>query len=54
METIKIKPKKGLTVLDPTTYAPLKKSGETKPKNEYWLRRVADGDVEIIKNKGEK
>lgn len=54
METIKLKPKKNLTVLDPQSYRALRKNGENKPKNTYWLRRVADGDVEIIKTKENK
>ncbi|MBD3612431.1 MAG: DUF2635 domain-containing protein, partial [Hydrogenovibrio crunogenus] len=26
-------------------YEALKAAGETKPRNEYWLRRLADGSV---------
>lgn len=45
MQTFNIKPKKGLTVKDPETLAPLKAAGENKPRNAYWLRRLQDGSV---------
>ncbi len=50
-QTFKIKPKSSsVKVLDPQTLKPLKSVGETKPRNEYWLRRLMDGDVvEVIK-----
>jgi len=51
METFRIKPTSKTKVLDPITYQPLKPTGEEKPKNAYWLNRVKDGDVEIIKPK---
>lgn len=41
----KIKPSSTTPVLDPVTFQSLKKSGEEKPRNEYWLRRLADGSV---------
>lgn len=45
-QTFKIKPaKKSGTVRDPETYEALKATGETKPRNEYWLRRLAEGSV---------
>lgn len=50
-EEFKIKPTKPTNlalVLDPETYQPLAKKGEIKPRNVYWLARIADGDVEII------
>jgi len=49
MPTITIKPINGLTVLDPLTYVQLNESGEEKPRSEYWLRRLADGDVIEVK-----
>ncbi|BBN59319.1 DUF2635 domain-containing protein [Hydrogenovibrio marinus] len=50
-QTFKIKPaKKGLQVLDPKTRDPLDEAGEEKPRDEYWLRRLKDGDVVIIKS----
>ena len=45
-QTFKIKPaKKGGIVRDPNTYKALKATGENKPRNEYWLRRLAEGSV---------
>ncbi len=32
----------------------LKLDGEKVPKNSFWLRRIADGDVEVIKQGAEK
>lgn len=46
--TFKIKPKKGVTVKDPKTLEPLKATGESKPRNTYWLRRVNDGDCTVV------
>jgi len=51
MKTFKVKPKKGLLVRDPETREPLKDTGEEKPRDIYWLRRVAAGDVEEVKAK---
>jgi hypothetical protein len=51
-EQYTIKPTKKPTqalVLDPITKKPLKPEGEMKPKNAYWLSRIKDKDVEIIK-----
>jgi len=45
-DTLNIKPKAGLDVLDPVSFAPLAADGEAKPRNTYWLRRLRDGDVE--------
>lgn len=52
-----IKPANGVTVRDPETLDPLAESGELKPKNSYWLRRLNDGDIEVVepakkKNRG--
>ncbi|OEE30726.1 hypothetical protein A1QO_15450 [Vibrio genomosp. F10 str. ZF-129] len=46
--TFKIKPKEGVTVKDPKTLEPLKTTGESKPRNTYWLRRVKDGDCTVV------
>lgn len=48
MREMMIKPKGALLVRDPVTRAPLKKQGETKPRNTYWLRRIQDGSCELI------
>ncbi len=45
MQTIKVKPQKGLLVRDPETRQPLKATGEEKPRNPYWLRRIKDKSV---------
>lgn len=48
--TFKIKPKvKGTKVLDPETMKPLNATGETKPRNEHWLRRIKDESVVEVK-----
>ncbi|MDO9714301.1 DUF2635 domain-containing protein [Paracraurococcus lichenis] len=38
-------PKSGLIVRDPQTFASLPVEGREVPESEYWLRRLADGDV---------
>jgi Protein of unknown function (DUF2635) len=43
--TMRIKPKPGLIVRDPVTYRPLAVEGEDKPRDQYWMRRLRDGDV---------
>ncbi|MGF1840944.1 DUF2635 domain-containing protein [Vibrio atlanticus] len=44
--TFKIKPAtKDLIVKDPITREPLKATGEEKPRNAYWLRRLAEESV---------
>lgn len=32
-------------VIDPDTRQPLPEKGQVVPRNTYWLRRLADGDV---------
>ncbi len=46
---IRIKPKLGLIVRDPVTYRPLAVDGEDKPRDQYWMRRLRDGDVVLAK-----
>lgn len=46
---IKVKPVQGAVVRDPETKKLLAASGEMKPQNSYWLRRLRDGDVEEVK-----
>lgn len=47
MQTFFIKPKAGLRVLDPdmTPPQPLPSEGKDVPRNAYWLRRLAAGEV---------
>ena len=50
--TFKLKPTKTKTKameLDPITKKPLK-SGESKPKNTFWMARIKEGDVAILKD----
>ena len=42
-----IKPRAKALVLDPITKKPLRK-GEIKPKNTFWMARIAEGDVAIL------
>jgi len=51
-DTFKIKPTDpSVTVRDPETRRPLANKGESKPRNPYWIRRLNDGDVEIVQVK---
>lgn len=45
MDQIFVKPAPGLQVRDPYSRRPLAETGEFKPIEMYWLRRLADGDV---------
>lgn len=56
MEKITIKPARaGLIVRDPVTCEPLPAEGAEKPRDQYWLRRLRDGDViEVDKPAGEQ
>ena len=54
MRNIKVKPKKGLLVRDPTTRQPLDEKGEIKQRNAYWLRRKLEGSVVITELKEKK
>ncbi|GAA4258943.1 DUF2635 domain-containing protein [Azospirillum formosense] len=40
-----VKPKPGALVRDPETREPLPAEGAEVPENQYWMRRLADGDV---------
>ena len=50
MNTIKVKPKKGLLVRDPKSRKPLEEAGEEKPRDTYWLRRLKDESVIEVKS----
>lgn len=39
-----------LLVKDPKTREPLKATGEEKPRNTYWLRRIKDKSVVQLKS----
>jgi Protein of unknown function (DUF2635). len=46
-----LKPAPGKSVRDPRSMKLLAAKGERKPRNSYWLRRVADGDVVVVEKK---
>jgi hypothetical protein len=48
VKRIHIKPVAGRRALDPVSKQPVKEGGERKPASSYWLRRLADGDVELV------
>lgn len=43
-----IKPRAGRRVRDPITLRVLDDAGDMKPQSNYWLRRLQDGDVEVV------
>ncbi len=47
-QTIFIKPRDGVKVRDPLTGEHLPEAGAEKPRGRYWLRRLNDGDVQIV------
>ncbi|HAP0140371.1 TPA: DUF2635 domain-containing protein [Escherichia coli] len=49
---MKIKPAEGKAIRDPLTMKLLDPAGEEKPRNSYWIRRLAAGDVIEIGNTG--
>lgn len=52
--TVRLKPANpDLIVRDPVTAQRLAKTGEAKPLNAYWRRRLRDGDVVKVANKKE-
>lgn len=50
MDSFYLKPSPGAKVRDPVTKEHLKADGESKPRDSYWLRRVADGVVSVVIN----
>lgn len=42
---LKIKPAAGKAIRDPLTMKLLVSEGEEKPRNSFWIRRLAAGDV---------
>ncbi|MBP0492170.1 DUF2635 domain-containing protein [Roseomonas indoligenes] len=49
-----VKPAKGLAVRDPELNDALPSEGRDVPRNEYWLRRIAEGDVREVEEKPAK
>lgn len=49
-----VKPKDGLSVRCPVRGEALPKDGTEVPDNTFWRRRLKDGDVSLVLEKGEK
>jgi hypothetical protein len=45
MNNVFVKPNGPVIVRDPVTRKPLAAGGEWKPKNQFWVRRITQGDV---------
>jgi len=45
MDQIFVSPVPGVKVRDPQTLRHIPESGQLVPRDSYWLRRLADGDV---------
>ena len=54
MQTFKIKPVKGMTIINPATMRPLPDEGADVPRNTFWLRRLQDEEIEIVQEKPAK
>ena len=48
-----VKPKDGLIVRDPLNFLPIPKEGKEVAENQYWRRRIEDGDVFVVSEKKE-
>lgn len=51
MSEFTVKPAPDKSVRDPRTMQLLGANGERKPRNAYWLRRVAAGDVVVVETR---
>ena len=49
-----VKPNNGLSVRCPVRGEPLPKDGAEVPDNTFWHRRLKDGDVSLVPEKGVK
>ncbi len=54
MQMIFVVPKEGMKLRNPATGKLLKSEGEKVLKNSFWLRRIAEGDVESIDMESQK
>lgn len=45
---IRVAPADGMTVRDPETFIALPVEGAEVPESEFWMRRLADGDVILV------
>ena len=50
MERVFVKPKEGLLVRDEKTKQILPIEGKIVEMSTYWVRRLKDGDVELVEN----
>jgi Protein of unknown function (DUF2635) len=50
MTFIRVKPAPGKLVRDPVTYRHLALEGEDKPRNQYWIRRLQEGSVVMVRD----
>lgn len=48
MNRITVKPKEGLTVIDPATHAALPAEGAEVEGSVYWHRRLTCNEVELV------
>ena len=46
-----VKPERGKRVPNPDTGVPLPVEGAQVPKNQYWLRRLQDGDIVVTETR---
>lgn len=46
--TIFVRPRPGLRIRDPQTGTYLPEIGQLVPRDAFWLRRIADGDVQPV------
>jgi hypothetical protein len=53
MKIVHIRPVNGSRVLDPVQNLPLPEEGQPVELTTYWKRRLAAGEVEIVKTGGD-
>ena len=50
MKTIRVRPADGLRIRDPERNNLIESEGRVVPYNQYWMRRLQDGDVVVVPN----
>jgi len=45
---MRVRPRPGFVVRDPETKQPVPAEGREVPASTYWMRRVKDGDLELV------
>ena len=48
MKTIRVRPADGLRIRDPERNNLIESEGRVVPYNQYWMRRLQDGDVVVV------